>query len=167
MYRVSLAPLKTECRLYINRNGDNLLTQIQNMGVYTVFILFWIAGPVAHDFSLQEYCVNQSMAIKLLQSLRENNLELAFQLQVSQTCAILEPAWSINWSTSTCTGWKSSSAKSSHLLAPSECHEGLILYVLYYSIYLSLADGLPLIFRINKISCNLLQRYIMLYILTA
>jgi hypothetical protein len=43
-------------------------------------------------FSLQEYCVNQSKAIKILQSLRENNPELASHLQVSQTCAILDPA---------------------------------------------------------------------------
>ena len=32
---------------------------------------------------LQEYCVNQSTAIKVLQSLRENNPELASHLQVS------------------------------------------------------------------------------------
>ena len=62
------------------------------MGVYMVFILFLIAGSVAHDFSLQEYCVNQSTAIKVLQSSRETNPELASHLQVSQTCAVLEPA---------------------------------------------------------------------------
>ena len=54
-----------------------------------VFILIRIAGPVAHDLALQEYCVNQSTAIKVLQSLRETNPELASRLQVSQTCSVI------------------------------------------------------------------------------
>ncbi|KAF8801450.1 hypothetical protein BYT27DRAFT_7198246 [Phlegmacium glaucopus] len=59
----SLEDRQKECRLYVDKVGDILLTYMPNMGVY------------------MEYCVNQSTAIKVLQSLRENNSELASNLQ--------------------------------------------------------------------------------------
>ena len=50
--------------MYIDRIGDVLLNHMSNMAVY------------------MEYCVNQSNAIKILQSLRESKPELASHLQV-------------------------------------------------------------------------------------
>lgn len=59
----SLEERQKECRLYIDRIGDILKNNISHMGVY------------------MEYCINQSYAIKVLQSLREGNPELASTLQ--------------------------------------------------------------------------------------
>lgn len=60
----ALEERQKECRLYIDRIGDVLLNHMSNMAVY------------------MEYCVNQSNAIKILQSLRESKPELASHLQV-------------------------------------------------------------------------------------
>lgn len=59
----SLEERQKECRLYVDKIGDSLLTHLPNMGGY------------------MEYCVNQSTAIKVLQSLRETSPELASHLQ--------------------------------------------------------------------------------------
>lgn len=59
----SLEARQKECRLYIDKIGDILKTNISNMGLYT------------------EYCVNQGNAIKFLQSTRESNPEVAACLQ--------------------------------------------------------------------------------------
>lgn len=59
----SLEERQKECRLYIDGVGDILLKHIPNMKVYL------------------EYCVNQSMAIKVLKSLRDANSGLASHLQ--------------------------------------------------------------------------------------
>ncbi|THG95777.1 hypothetical protein EW026_g5934 [Hermanssonia centrifuga] len=59
----SLEERQKECRLYVDRIGDLLKTNMSNMGVY------------------MEYCVNQGTAIKVLQSLRGSNPELAACLQ--------------------------------------------------------------------------------------
>ncbi|KAF8874204.1 hypothetical protein CPB84DRAFT_1967046 [Gymnopilus junonius] len=59
----SLEERQKDCRLYVDKIGDILLTHIPNMAVYT------------------EYCVNQSTAIKVLKSLRDSNAELAAHLQ--------------------------------------------------------------------------------------
>ncbi|PPQ97490.1 hypothetical protein CVT26_002719 [Gymnopilus dilepis] len=59
----SLEERQKDCRLYIDKIGDILLTHIPSMAVYT------------------EYCVNQSVAIKVLKSLRDSNPELAGHLQ--------------------------------------------------------------------------------------
>ncbi|PPQ91776.1 hypothetical protein CVT25_000421 [Psilocybe cyanescens] len=59
----SLEERQKDCRLYIDKIGDILLNHVPHMGVY------------------MEYCVNQSTAIKVLQSLRDSNPELASHLQ--------------------------------------------------------------------------------------
>ncbi|KAF5349732.1 hypothetical protein D9756_008898 [Leucocoprinus leucothites] len=59
----SLEERQKECRLYIDRIGDILLKHIPSMSVYL------------------EYCVNQSIAIKVLKSLRDAKPELASHLQ--------------------------------------------------------------------------------------
>ncbi|KDR82039.1 hypothetical protein GALMADRAFT_240494 [Galerina marginata CBS 339.88] len=59
----SLEERQKDCRLYIDKVGDILLTHIPNMGAY------------------MQYCVNQSTAIKVLQSLRDSNPPLASHLQ--------------------------------------------------------------------------------------
>ncbi|THV00744.1 hypothetical protein K435DRAFT_750939 [Dendrothele bispora CBS 962.96] len=59
----SLEERQKDCRLYIDRIGDILQNYMSNMGVY------------------MEYCVNQANAIKVLQSLRDSNPELASHLQ--------------------------------------------------------------------------------------
>ncbi|KAF8638846.1 hypothetical protein AX17_001904 [Amanita inopinata Kibby_2008] len=59
----SLEERQKDCRLYIDKIGDVLCSHIPNMGVY------------------MQYCVNQATAIKVLQSLREENHELASHLQ--------------------------------------------------------------------------------------
>ncbi|EKM56122.1 uncharacterized protein PHACADRAFT_209619 [Phanerochaete carnosa HHB-10118-sp] len=59
----SLEERQKECRLYIDRIGDILKTNISNMGIY------------------MEYCVNQGYAIKVLQSIRESNSDVAACLQ--------------------------------------------------------------------------------------
>ncbi|KAL1691657.1 hypothetical protein GGG16DRAFT_91161 [Schizophyllum commune] len=59
----SLEQRQKECRLYVDRIGDILDTHMSNMAVY------------------MEYCVNQSNAIKVLQTLREGNPQLAEHLQ--------------------------------------------------------------------------------------
>ncbi|KAJ8093458.1 hypothetical protein PM082_020315 [Marasmius tenuissimus] len=59
----SLEERQKDCRLYIDRIGDILQSYMVNMSVYT------------------EYCVNQSNATKVLQSLRDTNPELATHLQ--------------------------------------------------------------------------------------
>ncbi|WWC87443.1 uncharacterized protein L201_002332 [Kwoniella dendrophila CBS 6074] len=58
----SLEDRQKKCRLYIDRIGDVLEEHLANADVYTT------------------YCVNQPSAIKLLQSLRETNPELAAHL---------------------------------------------------------------------------------------
>ena len=68
-----------ECRLYIDDIGDLLESHIGYMGVYMV-------ASIGYDWLslltlLQQYCVNQSNAIKILQSLREAHSELAAKLQ--------------------------------------------------------------------------------------
>ncbi|KAH9483528.1 Actin cytoskeleton-regulatory complex protein pan1 [Psilocybe cubensis] len=60
----SLEERQKDCRLYVDKIGDILLSHVPNMGVY------------------MEYCVNQSTAIKVLQSLRDSNPELASHLQI-------------------------------------------------------------------------------------
>ncbi|KAK0185975.1 hypothetical protein F5146DRAFT_163320 [Armillaria mellea] len=52
-----------DCRLYIDKIGDVLQSHMTNMDVY------------------MEYCVNQSNAIKVLQSLRDSRPDLAARLQ--------------------------------------------------------------------------------------
>lgn len=59
----SLEERQKDCRLYVDRIGDIVLNHLPNMGVY------------------MEYCVNQGTAIKVLQSLRNSNPELAQHLQ--------------------------------------------------------------------------------------
>ncbi|KAF9481352.1 hypothetical protein BDN70DRAFT_912316 [Pholiota conissans] len=59
----SLEERQKDCRLYVDKIGDILLSHIPNMGAY------------------MEYCVNQSIAIQVLKSLREANPELASHLQ--------------------------------------------------------------------------------------
>jgi len=59
----SLEERQKECRLYIDRIGDILHNNMANAGVY------------------MEYCINQSMAIKVLQTLRASKPELAACLQ--------------------------------------------------------------------------------------
>lgn len=82
----SLEERQKECRLYVDRIGDILLSHIPNMGVYMVcrfsmdYLLIYI--PI---FLLQEYCVNQSTAIQVLKSLRDSNPELASHLKVSSS----------------------------------------------------------------------------------
>ncbi|TFK45949.1 hypothetical protein OE88DRAFT_1639082 [Heliocybe sulcata] len=60
----SLEERQKECRLYIDRIGDILESNMSKMAVY------------------MDYCVNQATAIKVLQSMRESNPALAAQLQV-------------------------------------------------------------------------------------
>ncbi|KAF8172098.1 hypothetical protein BJ912DRAFT_994425 [Pholiota molesta] len=59
----SLEERQKDCRLYVDKIGDILLSHIPNMGAY------------------MEYCVNQSTAIQVLKSLRESKPELASHLQ--------------------------------------------------------------------------------------
>ncbi|KAI1790449.1 Dbl homology domain-containing protein [Ganoderma leucocontextum] len=59
----SLEERQKECRLYVDRIGDILLTYMGNIGVY------------------MEYCVNHPSAIKVLQTLRQSNPELGGTLQ--------------------------------------------------------------------------------------
>lgn len=79
----SLEERQKECRLYIDRIGDLLKVHVPNMGVYMVYCPSHKCILVDFGDNLQEYCVNQSTAIKVLQSLRESNPELASHLQVS------------------------------------------------------------------------------------
>ena len=60
----ALEERQKDCRLYIDRIGDIVQSHMSNMAVY------------------MEYCVNQSNAIKVLQSLRDSKPELAGHLQV-------------------------------------------------------------------------------------
>ena len=78
----SLEERQKDCRLYVDRIGDILFNHLPNMGVYMVrhFERF---GPSQLTETDQEYCVNQGTAIKVLQSLRDSNPELAQHLQVS------------------------------------------------------------------------------------
>ena len=68
-----------ECRLYIDNIGDLLENHIGEMGGYMVACIGrdWVSLLTL----LQQYCVNQSNAIKILQSIREANSELAAKLQ--------------------------------------------------------------------------------------
>ncbi|PIL33059.1 transporter [Ganoderma sinense ZZ0214-1] len=59
----SLEERQKECRLYVDRIGDILLTNMANISVY------------------MEYCVNHASAIRVLQALRQSNPELAAALQ--------------------------------------------------------------------------------------
>ncbi|KAI0312324.1 hypothetical protein OF83DRAFT_1146615 [Amylostereum chailletii] len=59
----SLEERQRDCRLYIDRIGDLLDSNLQNMKIY------------------REYCTNQGNAIKVLQSLRESQPDLALHLQ--------------------------------------------------------------------------------------
>ncbi|KAI9069473.1 hypothetical protein FKP32DRAFT_1617176 [Trametes sanguinea] len=59
----SLEERQKECRLYIDKIGDILSTNMAHLNIY------------------MDYCVNQSSAIKVLQSLRQSNPELAACLQ--------------------------------------------------------------------------------------
>ncbi|KAI0781525.1 hypothetical protein BD413DRAFT_505992 [Trametes elegans] len=59
----SLEERQKECRLYIDKIGDILNTNMANLSVY------------------MDYCVNQGSAIKVLQSLRQSNPELSACLQ--------------------------------------------------------------------------------------
>ncbi|KAF9806131.1 hypothetical protein IEO21_08793 [Rhodonia placenta] len=59
----SLEERQKECRLYIDTIGDILRANMPEMDKYVV------------------YCVNQAYAIRVLQSLRESNLELSARLQ--------------------------------------------------------------------------------------
>ncbi|KAI0628815.1 hypothetical protein C8Q77DRAFT_1281081 [Trametes polyzona] len=59
----SLEERQKDCRLYIDKIGDILKTNMANLGVY------------------MDYCVNQATAIKVLQSLRQTNPELSASLQ--------------------------------------------------------------------------------------
>ncbi|KAJ3537063.1 hypothetical protein NM688_g6740 [Phlebia brevispora] len=59
----SLENRQKECRLYIDKIGDLLKNNMSNMGIYL------------------EYCINQANAIKVLQSLRQSNPDLASCLQ--------------------------------------------------------------------------------------
>lgn len=60
----SLEERQKECRLFVDNFGDLLQSNMENMGVYA------------------EYCINQGTAIRVLQSLRQSNPELAACLQV-------------------------------------------------------------------------------------
>ncbi|KAI0668336.1 hypothetical protein C8Q78DRAFT_1173775 [Trametes maxima] len=59
----SLEERQKDCRLYVDRIGDILSTNMANLSVY------------------MDYCVNQASAIKVLQSLRHTNPELSTSLQ--------------------------------------------------------------------------------------
>ncbi|KZT11160.1 uncharacterized protein LAESUDRAFT_754850 [Laetiporus sulphureus 93-53] len=59
----SLEERQKECRLYVDKIGDILKKNMSEMGVYV------------------EYCVNQSTALKVLQSLRESDEDLAIRLR--------------------------------------------------------------------------------------
>jgi len=59
----SLEERQKECRLYIDKIGDILKQNMPDTGVYV------------------EYCVNQANAIKVLQSLRESNIDVSARLQ--------------------------------------------------------------------------------------
>ncbi|KAK0474009.1 Dbl homology domain-containing protein [Armillaria novae-zelandiae] len=59
----ALEERQKDCRLYIDKIGDVLRSHMSNMAVY------------------MEYCVNQSNAIKVLQSLRDSRPDLAARLQ--------------------------------------------------------------------------------------
>ncbi|KAK0492066.1 hypothetical protein EDD18DRAFT_1080080 [Armillaria luteobubalina] len=59
----ALEERQKDCRLYIDKIGDVLQSHMSNMAVY------------------MEYCVNQSNAIKVLQSLRDTRPDLAARLQ--------------------------------------------------------------------------------------
>ncbi|KAI0333129.1 hypothetical protein GY45DRAFT_1320068 [Cubamyces sp. BRFM 1775] len=59
----SLEERQKECRLYVDKIGDILSTNMANLSVY------------------MDYCINQGSAIKVLQSLRQGNPELAACLQ--------------------------------------------------------------------------------------
>ncbi|KAK0227784.1 hypothetical protein IW262DRAFT_1445704 [Armillaria fumosa] len=59
----ALEERQKDCRLYIDKIGDVLQSHMSNMAVY------------------MEYCVNQSNAIKVLQSLRDSRPDLAARLQ--------------------------------------------------------------------------------------
>jgi hypothetical protein len=73
-----------ECRLYVDHIGDILQNHVSNIGVYVVNILR--TSPIYGWWAniLQEYCANQSNAIKVLKSLRDSNAELASHLQVRE-----------------------------------------------------------------------------------
>ena len=81
----SLEERQKDCRLYIDRIGDILLTHIPSMAVYTVRP----NGSLIEDSLkflfclLQEYCVNQTTANKVLQSLKQTNPALVEHLNVS------------------------------------------------------------------------------------
>ncbi|CDO71918.1 hypothetical protein BN946_scf184940.g65 [Trametes cinnabarina] len=59
----SLEERQKECRLYVDKIGDILNTNMAHLNIY------------------MDYCVNQGSAIKVLQSLRQSNPELAACLQ--------------------------------------------------------------------------------------
>lgn len=81
----SLEKHQKDCRLYIDKIGNILVSHIPNMGVYMVSLLY-LPLDLSDRLRLffQEYCVNQSVAIKVLQSVRESKPELATHLQVSE-----------------------------------------------------------------------------------
>ena len=77
----TLEERQKECRLYVDHIGDILKSNIANMGVYLVGEILFVS-TLKFSQVLQEYCVNQGYAIKVLQSLRQSNTELASRLQV-------------------------------------------------------------------------------------
>ena len=79
----SLEQRQKECRLYVDRIGDILDTHMSNMAAYMVRSAHVVRRQILTG--MQEYCVNQSNAIKVLQTLREGNPQLAEHLQVSSS----------------------------------------------------------------------------------
>ena len=74
-----------QCRLYVDNIGDILQKHMPNMAVYMVcqFLSPHTPESIEPVFD-QEYCVNQAVAIKTLQSLRETNTTLSSHLQVCE-----------------------------------------------------------------------------------
>ena len=81
----SLEQRQKECRLYVDRIGDILDTHMSNMAAYMVSVRRIACREILTG--VQEYCVNQSNAIKVLQTLREGNPQLAEHLQVDSYIA--------------------------------------------------------------------------------